>query len=426
MNGSPAQRPRRVIVISPTAALASPSTAGGILLSRIVESHLASGALVTVLTPSLDAALAELDRTSPLTQTRFLGRPRDYLGFHRLMLTLAHRAQPTIRRWDRSLPAVPFAVDLLMNRKILRLLRSADVIDLQWEEYGRMAGLLRRLAPRATLLCTFHDVNSQRLEREAERFSDTASQREAEQLVIRARRTERRILSSIDTAFVLSEKDEQLLRGRAPTDMTSAPVTVIRPPLVTPDTPLADVNTRPPVVGFVSFLRRFENRDAALRLAEQIWPRVRAAVPGAKLVIVGGGIEEDSARRLTAVPGVELMGFVEDLESAYDLFHVTVSPIDRGAGVKFKVIESIVRGIPTITTSVGAEGIDPSLFTAVADADEELVEHTISALLEDGRARAALDAAHRARALYGVETFRTTHQRAVGSATRRRPTFAAN
>lgn len=406
-------------MISPLAALTPPSTAGGVLLSRIVQSHLDSGASVVVLTPSLRKALDELDRSSPLTLTRYLGRPRDHRGLHRLLLTLAHRTQTRIRRWDPVLPAWPFTVDLLMNSEIRRLLRTAEVIDLQWEEYGRLSWILRKVAPRATLLCTFHDVNTQRLEREAERASEATSEQGIELLVKRSRRTERRILSTVDTAFVLSKKDELLLDAVAPATSRRAPISIIRPPLVTSETPLADVTERPPVVGFVSYLSRIENRDAALRLAEKIWPRVRRAVPGARLMIVGGGVAEDVARRLTAVPGIELTGFVEDLESAYARFRVTVSPLDSGAGVKFKVIESIVRGIPTITTPVGAEGIDTSLFTAVCDDDESLAMHTIAALVDDEGARTALRAAHRARDVYGVETFYRMHQRAVDSAARR-------
>ncbi|MBB5832747.1 glycosyltransferase family 4 protein [Brachybacterium aquaticum] len=404
--------PRPIVVLSPMAAVEAPATAGGVLLARIVQSHRAAGSQVVVLTPSLRAALAELERTSVLVPTRFLGRPRDRRGARRLLLTAVHRAVPVLLRVDDLLPWPPLVVDLLTDRATRALLQRADVIDLQWEEYGRLAPLLRLLAPRAALVCTFHDVSSQRLEREALRADGGRAARSVRRAAARSRRTERRLGSILDQSFVLSGKDEKLLRAASP----DARIRVIDPPLVDEGTPVLDASERPPVVGFVSYLRRHENRDAALRLAERIWPRVRGAVPGARLLIVGGGVEEEPARRLTAVPGVELTGFVEDLEDAYSQLRVTVSAIDRGAGVKFKVVESIIRGIPTITTSVGAEGIDPGLLTAVSDDDDALADAAIRALRDDRVARSARDAADRARGLYGIGRFDAAHQRAITEA----------
>ncbi|WP_341856920.1 glycosyltransferase family 4 protein [Brachybacterium sp. GPGPB12] len=110
-------------------------------------------------------------------------------------------------------------------------------------------------------------------------------------------------------------------------------------------------------------------------------------------------------RALSGLPGVELTGFVDDLDEAYSGLRATVSPIDRGAGVKFKVIESIVRGIPTLTTTVGAEGIDTDLFDLVSDDDHELAQGVLDALSNDGAAVRARKAAMRARTTYGAREF---------------------
>lgn len=392
---------RRVVVLSPVPALESPTHAGGLLLTRIVRAHLSSGAHVTVLVPSTNATIEALHETAPAAPTHLLGRPRDHRGLHRLALTVVHRALPVLP--SRGLAEAPwhFLADLLIDRSVRRLLRAADLVDLQWEEYGRLAPLIRKVAPNAATTCMFHDVNEQKLTRSIDTAGDRVGTRAALADRARNRRLLRRAAPALDRAFVLSEKDRVLLEGCT----SGLPSAIVRPPLVDDSTPLFDVDSRPPIIGFVAALRRHENRDAALRLATRIWPLVRSARPDARLRIIGGGLEDAPRAQLSGLPGVELTGFVDDLDEAYSGIRATVSPIDRGAGVKFKVVESIVRGIPTLTTTVGAEGIDTDLFDLVSDDDHELAQGALDALSNDGAAVRARKAAMRARTTYGAREF---------------------
>lgn len=395
------ETPRRVVVLSPVPALKAPTHAGGLLLTRIVRAHLASGAHVMVLVPSTNATVEALHEAAPVAPTHLLGRPRDHRGLHRLALTAVHRG---LRLLPSRAPAeAPWYLlaDLLIDRSVRRLLSSADLVDLQWEEYGHLAPLIRKLAPNAATTCMFHDVNEQRLSRAVEAASGPISMRQALQGLARNRRLLRRATHTIERGFVLSEKDRALLDSSAP----GLPSTVVPPPLVDDSTPLFDVSSRPPVIGFVGALRRIENRDSALRLATRIWPLVREVRPDARLRIIGGGLEEGAHRKINNLPGVELTGFVDDLDEAYAGLRTTISPIDRGAGVKFKVVESIVRGIPTLTTSVGAEGIDSGLFSLVSDDDHALARGVLEALSSHEVATQASTAARHARATYGVDGF---------------------
>lgn len=409
---------RRVVVISPVPAVAIPSTAGGLLLSRIVTSHIAAGAEVVVLSPHLNSNVTEVERSEALVTTRLMGRPRDRKGIRRLLLTIAHRALPLLTRWAPSIPSLPLLVDVLMDADARQLLHGADVVDLQWEEYGRLSSIVRRMAPTAIVTCMFHDINSQRIARSTPTSYSPAlgtAERARRRAIARMQRIERNIGDNVDVAFVLSEKDEHLLRDSAP----HAHVAVVSPPLADETTPLVESAGGPPTVGFVSYLRRPENRDAAVRLATRIWPRVLSAVPDARLLIVGGGLEDAIRKQLSEIPGVELTGFVDDLEDAYARIDIAVSPLDRGAGVKFKVIEPVLRGIPSITTSVGAEGISPDLIKAISDDDAELAAESIAALGSDAVAGLNLERAHRARGIYGVAAFAAAYQAAIDSRTAR-------
>lgn len=51
-------------------------------------------------------------------------------------------------------------------------------------------------------------------------------------------------------------------------------------------------------------------------------------------------------------------GFVDDLEKLYDSLDIVINPVRFGAGLKIKNVEALTHGIPLITTSHGASGID--------------------------------------------------------------------
>jgi glycosyltransferase involved in cell wall biosynthesis len=68
---------------------------------------------------------------------------------------------------------------------------------------------------------------------------------------------------------------------------------------------------------------------------------------------------------------------------------VVAVPLHEGAGVKFKTIESLVAGVPVVTTTVGAEGIQPvSLFHAVTDDATKFADALSEALTSPHAAQA--------------------------------------
>ncbi len=107
---------------------------------------------------------------------------------------------------------------------------------------------------------------------------------------------------------------------------------------------------------FVGHMGVFHNVDAAVRLAEGILPRVRAAVPGARLELIG---TEPAARvrALAGLPGVGVRGHVVDLNAALNEAGVFVAPLRFAAGVQNKVLEAMAAGLPVVSSSEVNEGL---------------------------------------------------------------------
>ena len=98
------------------------------------------------------------------------------------------------------------------------------------------------------------------------------------------------------------------------------------------------------------------NVDAARFLIQDIWPRVREAVPEARLIIAGIFSETvDFFKR--SFPGVEFPGFVKDLEALYRRSRVVCAPILSGSGTRVKILEAASYGKPVVSTRLGAEGL---------------------------------------------------------------------
>lgn len=260
-------------------------------------------------------------------------------------------------------------------------LERAEVIDLQWQEQGWLLPGLRRAAPHARITITLHDVLSQRFERRA---AASRTRRHRPLWMLRTammRRLERSIMRLADDVIVLSDKDCRLLPSSG-----RARVHVIPPPAEAPLSPApSNAGTR---LLFVGYLARRENHDAAQLLIEQILPRIRQQVPDAQLTLIGKGLDPELARKASE-QNVRVMGFVEDLEPEYAQTNAVIAPLREGAGVKLKVVEAMMRGLPVITTSVGIEGIPHGPGVAVADSSDELADAAVQVLQQPHPARSA-------------------------------------
>lgn len=81
-------------------------------------------------------------------------------------------------------------------------------------------------------------------------------------------------------------------------------------------------------------------------LLRTIWPMVRKQQPSATLTFVGGvGSDgEVVAREIDASPGVNRVGYVQDLKDVYKLGGISVVPIDKSNGIINKAIEGMAAG----------------------------------------------------------------------------------
>ncbi len=90
----------------------------------------------------------------------------------------------------------------------------------------------------------------------------------------------------------------------------------------------------------------------------RVWPRVRAACPHATFRIVGKNMFPEQRQRWGAVPGVEPVGFVENLTAEYDRCAFAVATVFQGGGSKIKVLEALGHQRTCVVTEHSHRGYE--------------------------------------------------------------------
>ncbi len=109
------------------------------------------------------------------------------------------------------------------------------------------------------------------------------------------------------------------------------------------------------------------NRDGLKWFLEEVWPKVNHTK--FELHIVGSG-DSSWGTELFRQEGIKFFGFVKDLDAVYADCDFSIIPIRYGSGTRIKVIESISKGVPIVSTEMGVQGSGLTDFLKAESADE--------------------------------------------------------
>lgn len=115
--------------------------------------------------------------------------------------------------------------------------------------------------------------------------------------------------------------------------------------------------TNSPTLLFVGSAGHPPNAEAATHMVTRIFPLIEAANPEVRLLVAGPGTDSLPCRA-AASRRIEFLGFVDDLASIYARSRVFVCPMLNGGGTRIKLIDAAANGIPIVSTTMGAEGLD--------------------------------------------------------------------
>jgi glycosyltransferase involved in cell wall biosynthesis len=148
---------------------------------------------------------------------------------------------------------------------------------------------------------------------------------------------------------------------------------------------------------YLGSLRSGRNEDTAWRLSTEIFPRIRAVDPAARLDVVGWS---PSARLLdyaSSTPGVFVHGDADDIRPFLHRATVLLNPQPTGTGIKNSVLHALAMEVPCLVSPPVAEGIEgeDGRDYIVCGSDAEFADAALSLLADPKRARRIGEAGRR-------------------------------
>ena len=191
------------------------------------------------------------------------------------------------------------------------------------------------------------------------------------------RSAEKRAIQSCCRVLVCSEQDRTLLGS-------PGNVAVVPNGFDPPETSAREIHRASGcVVAMWGVMAYGPNADGARWMATEILPELRKLNAEAKLQLIGRGGDRLG---LDSIEGVEVLGFVDDLGATLNGVDVSAVPLRLGGGTRIKILESWATGIPVVTTTIGAHGLEvrPEIDALVADNSRDFAM-ALHRVLSDGR-----------------------------------------
>ncbi len=185
----------------------------------------------------------------------------------------------------------------------------------------------------------------------------------------------------------------------------------------------SSMNTEPAVntsrllmVGSLDYAVNIEGLNTFL---EKVWPLVLKQRPDAVLDIVGRGASKALIERWSSIKGVNFIGFVDELKSAYRDSSFAIAPVFAGGGTKIKVLEALLNNRTCVVARHSMRGYEEVLkhndSVLVSDDLEQMAEQCVQ-LIEspETRDRLAERGAELVQAHYSYQSFAGEISRSVG------------
>lgn len=288
---------------------------------------------------------------------------------------------PLQRSWPRNIramlvslatgqPAIIAREAISAMRDRVNSLLALDRVDIIHADQITMAqyGLLGKKAGVPTLLDQ-HNATFQIIERLARYEKNPAKwlflQREARAFV----RYEVDVCCRFDHVTFVTEEDRQALSARGRKDFLADRSTVI-PICVDPGAvPPVALVPAPFRITHVGTMYWPPNVEGVLWFWETVWPLVLAQVPAARLTLIGKNPPK-AIQALAGQPGVEVLGYVKDLDPYLAETAAFFVPLRAAGGMRVKILDAWCWGLPVVSTTIGAEGISVQGGDNILIADE--------------------------------------------------------
>jgi len=171
---------------------------------------------------------------------------------------------------------------------------------------------------------------------------------------------ERRAVRSAFATTVVNERERDTLLRSCPDASVYVSPNGVDAEALAPPTPPSEEDR----VVFAAVFNYAPNADGAVWFARHVWPRVRAARPGARLTLAGSSPTRAVRQLADEDESIEVTGAVADIRPYLWRSAIAVAPIFQARGVQNKVLEAAAAGLPSVVTPAVWKGLPREVLPA--------------------------------------------------------------
>ncbi len=133
-----------------------------------------------------------------------------------------------------------------------------------------------------------------------------------------------------------------------------------------------DFDERENLIVSIASMDWIPNQQGLIWFIEKVMPYILKLIPNAKLYIIGKGMP-NWFKKYEDKKNIFILGFIDDenLEKILQVAKVAITPLFVGGGMRVKILNYLAWGLPTVSTSIGVEGIEVTNGSEILIADNE-------------------------------------------------------
>jgi glycosyltransferase involved in cell wall biosynthesis len=217
----------------------------------------------------------------------------------------------------------------------------------------------------------------------------------------RMRRAEAALCAAFDGVVAVSDTDAEAFRTEYGLAHVESVPTGVNTEFFTVTDP---AKREPKHLLFLGAMDWMPNADGVRWFVNEVLPIVRRGEPDIHLTIVGRDPVASVRELHDPAQGITVTGTVPDVRPWLEKASVFVVPLRIGGGTRLKLFEGLATGIPTVSTTIGAEGLPlrDGVHLRIGDTPEAMA-NAILDLVRDPAAAAAMGqgAARHVRGTFG-------------------------